>query len=107
MGSYRKNYKSQFIQLNGKVNAATYVEMFKDNDIFDDIRNKQKENGIYHWNTVIFQQDNARPHTAKTTKEYLKDSGVRIIIRPANSPDLSPIEDLLTIMKHLIERNKK
>ncbi len=42
----------------------------------------------------IFQQDLAPAHTAKSTKSWLNDHGVGVLDRPANSPDLKPIENL-------------
>ncbi len=44
---------------------------------------------------LIFQQDLAPTHTAKSTKSWLNDHGVGVLDWPANSPDLYPIENLL------------
>lgn len=41
---------------------------------------------------IIFQQDNARPHTARIVRSYLDENEVVVLPWPANSPDLSPIE---------------
>ena len=43
----------------------------------------------------IFQQDNARPHTACLTMDYLQYQNITVIPRPLQSPDLNPIEHLL------------
>ncbi len=40
---------------------------------------------------LIFQQDLAPAHTAKSTKSWLNDHGVGVLDWPANSPDLNPI----------------
>ncbi|GFW03562.1 transposable element Tcb2 transposase [Trichonephila clavipes] len=41
---------------------------------------------------AIFQQDNARPHTARVSQDCLRT--VTTLPWPARSPDLSPIEHI-------------
>ena len=43
---------------------------------------------------LIFQQDNAKPHTARLTQDFLVQNNIHIIDWPAMSPDLNPIEHL-------------
>ncbi len=43
---------------------------------------------------LIFQQDLAPAHTAKSTKSWLNDHGVGVLDWPAKSPDLNPIDNL-------------
>ena len=40
------------------------------------------------------QQDNARPHSARVTQQFLRTSGVEVMDWPAMSPDLAPIEHI-------------
>ncbi|GBL88194.1 Transposable element Tc1 transposase [Araneus ventricosus] len=51
----------------------------------------------------IFQQDNARPHTAAVSQHALK--GVNILLWPARSPDLSPIEHAWDIIGRQLQHH--
>ncbi len=47
----------------------------------------------------LFQQDNAKSHTAAITTAWLHSIRVRVLNWPACSPDLSPIENIWCIIK--------
>jgi len=49
-------------------------------------------------------EDNAPWHTAKVVKQYYKDSHVRRLDWPPYSPDLNPIENLWSLLKHLVQQ---
>lgn len=53
------------------------------------VREKRPKGGI------ILHHDNARPHIANRTTEYLKANGVEILHSPSNSPDLAPCDFFL------------
>ncbi len=48
---------------------------------------------------LIFQQDLAPAHTAKSLKSWLNDHDVGVLDWPVNSPDLNPIENIWSIVK--------
>ncbi len=52
----------------------------------------------------VFQQDNAKPHTAAITTAWLRSRRVRVLNWPACSPDLSPIENIWHIIKRKIRQ---
>ena len=52
----------------------------------------------------VLQQDGARPHTSKKTLEFFQENSIQKMQWPVNSPDLSPIENLWSIMKTHIEK---
>ncbi|XP_070206571.1 uncharacterized protein [Littorina saxatilis] len=54
------------------------------------------------YRNCLFQQDNARPHTARATLDRLRHNSVNILPHPARSPDLSPIEHFWDIMQRRI-----
>ena len=47
----------------------------------------------------LYQQDNARPHTARVTLDFLRQNNVNLMPHPALSPDLNPIEHLLDMVQ--------
>ncbi|GFS58259.1 transposable element Tcb2 transposase [Trichonephila clavipes] len=51
---------------------------------------------------AIFQQDNARPHTAKMSQDYIRT--VTILPWPARSPDLSPIKHIWDHLGRRVEQ---
>jgi hypothetical protein len=84
------------------VNQYVYIELLRTNfEPFVEALAASEE-------TLEFQQDNARPHTAMKTRKFLEalasKYGLTIMNWPANSPDLSPIEDLWAHLKHELRR---
>lgn len=49
-------------------------------------------------------QDNDRKHTSKSTKKWMEEHGIleNVMMTPASSPDLNPIENLWSTMKNFL-----
>ncbi|GFV32734.1 transposable element Tcb1 transposase [Trichonephila clavipes] len=48
--------------------------------------------------TAIFQQDNARPHVARIVQRFFVNHQIEFLPWPARSPDLSPIENMWSMV---------
>jgi transposase len=57
----------------------------------------------------IFQQDNARTHTARVVQQWLRpwaeENGIELLDFPPYSPDLNPIENLWKLLKEAIQKH--
>ncbi len=67
----------------GTINAEKYIEILEHNML-------PSRRHLFQGRPCIFQQDNAKPHSAHITKSWLRRKRVRVLDWPACSPDLSP-----------------
>jgi len=67
--------------IKSRVNAASYQEILEHFMLYGD-------------KDFIFQHDLSPAHSAKTIGKWFTDHGITVLIWPANSPYLNPIENL-------------
>ena len=69
---------------------------------------QNKENkqtvAVVQGSSWIFQHDNDPKHTAKKNKNFLTNSGIKVLEWPSQSPDLNPIENIWCTMKEGLKK---
>ena len=80
------NTRTDLVNVPGRMNAARYIE--------DILANHVVPAGALIDPRFLFQHDNARPHIAGQTIQFLRDHQIPVMVWPALSPDLNPIENL-------------
>jgi transposase len=80
----------------GTLDSNHYIELLGESLLkdFPLLRGTRSRPGKY-----LFQQDNARPHVSKKSKEYLESIRVYTVEWPSESPDLNPIENVWGFIK--------
>lgn len=79
------------------------IDQYKYQDILHDHLLVAAEG--YYGDNWRLQQDNATPHKAKSTMEWLARNVPAVLEWPPNSADLSPIENVWPILKNIVEKN--
>lgn len=75
--------RSRLLFIRGNMTAERYVNDVLQPNVVPYVRSI--EDGI-------FQQDNARPHIARVSRQFLELENIRVLPWPPRSPDLSPKE---------------
>ena len=72
------------------VDSTLTAARYRDNILAVEVVNFLNHNG----SGITFQQDNARPHTARITQAFLQQQNIDVLPWPSKSPDLNPIEHI-------------
>lgn len=83
----------------GTINAERYIQVLEQHML-------PSRHRLFQGRPCIFQQDNAKPHTASITTSWLRRRRIRVLKWPACSPDLSPIENIWRIIKRKMQQRR-
>lgn len=89
-GAISWNHRTELVVINGNLNAQQYCNQILHPHVIPFIRR--------YGQRLVFQQDNARPHTARATQQFLQTNNIAVLPRPARSPDLLPFEHVWDIL---------
>ena len=84
-GSITGNIKTDFVVVQGNLNAQCYVNL-QNNNLLPFMQNFGPG--------LTFKHDNARPHTALVNTNFLAQNNMNVLSWPALSPDMNPIEHI-------------
>ncbi|GFS71436.1 uncharacterized protein TNCV_5051401 [Trichonephila clavipes] len=87
--------RSNLLRIKGNLNSNRYVHEVLQSDVVSFLQ------GIPG---AIFQQDNPRPHVAKTVRNFCSTQHIQLLPWPAYSPDMSSIEHVWLVGVLLVIR---
>ena len=98
-GGIKQDGKVGLVVIRGNMNAQRYI-----NDVLNPVVIPYINNHAGH---VVFQHDNARPHAARVTTQYLQANNVDVMPWPAFSADLNPIEHIWDEVDRRLRRRQR
>lgn len=85
-GGISWRHKTPLTVVDGNLSARRYIDEILEPEVIPFLRNNA--------DIRLFQQDNARAHSARLTMDFMNQNNVQVLPWPAFSPDLNPIEHL-------------
>lgn len=79
---------SEYLNTKEKINAVKYQQQI--DRVYEAL--KEKRPRMVNRKEVFYHQDNARPHTAKTTIDKIASLGWKLVPHPPYSPDIAPCD---------------
>ena len=88
--------KTPLIRLQGRITADAYIQDVLEAHVLPFFGERPNS---------TFMQDNAPPHRAILTKDYLAEADIPLLSWPAVSPDLNPIENVWAALRDALKHH--
>lgn len=85
-GCFSRDRGGPIWRIRNTLNAIKYCKLLEET-----VLSRGNDKVALGW---IFQQDNALKHTARLVKKWIRDQGMSLLKWPAQSPDLTTIQNL-------------
>ncbi|KFM62471.1 Transposable element Tc1 transposase, partial [Stegodyphus mimosarum] len=97
-GAIAYHRRSQLLRIVGNLNSNRYIR---------EVLQPEAVPFLQSLPGAVFQQDNARPHTARIVKSFFAAQQVQLLPWPACSPDMSPIEHVWDVIGRRLARDPR
>lgn len=87
----------ELVHIDGIMNADKYIHILSENMEASLLKVGLEDN-------FIFQQDNDPKHTARKTQTFFRESRIKLLEWPPQSPDLNPIENLWSLLDSKMDK---